>query len=195
VTDPLELARDLAELRADVDHLIALVDPDPSAALAVVPAPRARTNVARAWHTLTATEAADAWQALTGWVDWLRDRYQLDETIPGCWYRHGPLVDELDALRAAWCAAYLDPNARPTDAGVWLDQLDRTLIRIRQWDRYGCAAGTHHDDLPTLDPGALRDRLDYLHRDVESRAPHHDTARNQSEGAPHGDIRGDPSTL
>jgi hypothetical protein len=124
-----------------------------------------------AWHTLTSRETGHAWDALTEWVDWLLDRYSLDDTIPVCWYRHGAMTDELDALRGAWVAAYLDPNAKPIDAAFWHDLLDRTLTRLRSWDRYGCSSGTHHDDTPTpADPAARQARTDHLHRDIDSRA-------------------------
>jgi hypothetical protein len=123
------------------------------------------------WHSLTGAEAAAAWTALTTWVDWLTARYQLDDTLPACWYTHGAIVDELDALRAAWTGAYLNPNAAADAAASWLELLARTAARIRDWDRYGCAAGTHQPDAPpSPDPAPRERRHEYLHSDVEARA-------------------------
>jgi hypothetical protein len=167
MTDLHQLVKDLTHLQEDVDYLTALVEPDLSQAAAgagIVPAATAR-GTANVWHALTSREAGHAWDTLTGWVDWLADRYALEDTLPGCWYRHGAMVDELDALRAAWTAAYLDPQARPNDAAFWHELLDR-------WDRYGCAAGTHHDDEPgtVADPATHQSRADYLRADVDARA-------------------------
>jgi hypothetical protein len=121
-------------------------------------------------------------------VDWLVDRYSLDDTLAGCWYRHGAIVDELDALRASWTAAYLDPAARPTDSAYWFDLLHRTLDRIRDWDRYGCAAGTHHDDSsPSSEPREARQSRDqFVFADVNARAEarRHQAARHsESSGS------------
>lgn len=158
MTDLRQLTADLTELREDVDYLLVLLEhnlagptiPEGSRqSTSPATTARPRAGSAHVWHTLTAGEAAHAWETLTGWVDWLTDRYSLDDTIPDCWYQHGPMVDELDALRVAWTAAYLDPAAQPTEAGLWLDRLQRTLERLRAWDRYGCAAGTHHDEITT----------------------------------------------
>jgi hypothetical protein len=180
VTDHSEPDVDLAKLRGDIDFLLVLLEPTLTAGLpAAAAAPTTlgaagppRPGLAHVWRTLTASEAARAWQTLTGWVDWLSDRYRLDDTIPSCWYRHDAMVDELDALRAAWTAAYLDPAARPAEAGLWLDQLDRTLERIRDWDRYGCVAGTHHHD--TAAPGELthddQSREEFLFAEINTRA-------------------------
>lgn len=183
MTDLRQLAEQVVQLRDAVDYLTAVLEPDltsvpnPGAANTAPPRPRLvpatgpRPYTAHVWHTLTATEAAAAWTALTRWVDWLIDRYRLDEAIPDCWYRHGAIVDELDALRAAWTAAYLDPQARPVDASIWHELFDHLLIRIRTWDRYGCAAGTHRDDITTAtDSTSHGGREDYQRDDIDVRA-------------------------
>jgi hypothetical protein len=175
VTDLRQLTHELDQLREEVDYLITLLEPDLGVLAGIPPgstvpgpgAAPARTGRANAWHTLTPREAGHAWDALTEWVDWLLDRYFLEDTIPGCWYRHGAMTDELDALRAAWVAAYIDPHARHIDAAYWHDLLDRALTRLRNWDRYGCASGTHHNDTPTpSDPTSRQTRIDHLHTDI-----------------------------
>lgn len=55
-----------------------------------------------AWRYLDTDEAARLWDEVTDWVWWLRDRYELGERIPRCWYRHGPVVEEFTALMAGW---------------------------------------------------------------------------------------------
>jgi hypothetical protein len=180
MTDLRQLADDLDQLREDVDYLTTLLEPDlddatgtpPTRTVAGPGAPKAGSSKAYVWHTLTTGEAGGAWDTLTGWVDWLIDRYVLEDTIPACWYRHGAMTDELDALRAAWTAAYLDPNPRPIDAAFWHDLLDRTLTRLRTWDRYGCSAGTHHDDTSTSNAASRQARDDHLHADIAARARH-----------------------
>jgi hypothetical protein len=179
VTDLLQITVDLEQLREEVDYLISLLEPDldpatgallgqPVSGLGASPGRAGRAN---AWHTLTTREAGHAWDALTEWVDWLLDRYGLDDTIPDCWYQHGAMTDELDALHAAWIAAYLDDHARPIDAAFWHDLLDRALTRLRNWDRYGCNTGTHHDDTPApSDPVARQARTDYLQTEINARS-------------------------
>ena len=54
------------------------------------------------WPALTPDQADLHLQALTAWVDWISDRYQLDHrTIPACWPAHGALVEELTALSSS----------------------------------------------------------------------------------------------
>jgi len=119
---------------------------------------------------LTGEEAALAWATLIGWVDWLANRYGLAETLPGCWYRHGALVEELTALRSGWHAAYTDPRARPSEPALWHDLLARSLTRIRDWDRQGGAAGTHRDDQPLpVEPEVLADRAEHVRDDLADR--------------------------
>jgi hypothetical protein len=126
------------------------------------------------WAALDATHAAEQWSLLVDWCDWLRDRYQLQEQLPACWYAHGPLVEEVSALRTAWVGAYLDPQARLDEPARWHEQLHSTLERLRDWDRLGCADGTHRSDQP------LHDDTDHSHRE---RTIHADlAAREQHEG-------------
>ncbi|HWA66464.1 MAG TPA: hypothetical protein VG899_08865 [Mycobacteriales bacterium] len=185
MTDLERLAADLAELREDVDYLASIVEPGlvaapPNSAPAPPPLPSveggveaqaSRAGIAHVWHTLAPDEADLASAALAKWVDWLSARYTLDDTIPTCWYRHGAMVDELDALRAAWTAAYLDPHARPIDATYWLESLDRAVMRLHIWDRYGCTAGTHQDDTTGATRSASGSRASHLNTDIDTRLP------------------------
>lgn len=125
------------------------------------------------WAALDSVHAAEQWGLLTDWTDWLRDRYQLHETVPACWYAHGPIVEELSALRSAWAGTYLDPNARAGDGSAWHALLDSALQRIRGWDRSGCADGNHRQTPP------LPDDTDHHHREQTIQT---DLARRTIEG-------------
>lgn len=126
------------------------------------------------WQSLEAGQARTAWAELIGFVDWLVERYRLEESVPPCWYRHGALVEELSALRLAWLGAYTAGLCKPTDAAVWHDLLARVRVRvrIRDWDRQGCAGGTHRADVALpLPPGALTARADHVPADLAERSP------------------------
>jgi hypothetical protein len=120
--------------------------------------PRVATSPVN-WAHLDVEDASEQWSLLVEWTDWLRDRYQVHERVPACWYSHGPLVEELSALRTAWVAAFLGPEAGLDDPLHWHEQLDRSLDRIRSWDRAGCADGVHRADQ------ALADDTDHSHRE------------------------------
>jgi hypothetical protein len=124
------------------------------------------------WAALDVREAAEQWSLLVDWTDWLRNRYQLHERLPSCWYAHGPLTEELSSLRSAWIGAYLDPQARLDDPARWHELLERTLERIRDWDRGGCRDGTHRPDQ------LLGEGTDHSHRE---RTIHADLARREGE--------------
>ena len=44
--------------------------------------------------------AATLLTGLREWIDWYNTRYGVAAAsrIPGCWYRHGPVVEELTAV-------------------------------------------------------------------------------------------------
>ncbi|MGX1778377.1 hypothetical protein ACWIGW_40160 [Nocardia brasiliensis] len=58
------------------------------------------------WRHLASEEAAALWRELIDWVDWLRNTYQLGSRVPGCWFQHDCVREELTALMAAHTAAY-----------------------------------------------------------------------------------------
>lgn len=95
------------------------------------------------WNALDPPGAAEQLQDPRHWTLWLTARYDLTETVPACWPHHDPILEELSALRAAWHGAYTDPAARPFDGVGFHDALERTLARIREWDRAACARGQH----------------------------------------------------
>lgn len=110
------------------------------------------------WVNLNAQEAAREWEALRQWVAGvLVPRHPHVTTgggnrqLPSCWYRHPGLVEELSALRIAWCHAYLDGAALPTAAMEWHDKwLPGVVGRIPQ-HAPRCSGG-HDDDEPLGDP-------------------------------------------
>ena len=159
--EPPTLEEQLARLREDVDLLL-LTRTDGT--------PRAAT-VDTSWQAMTAARAAEAWTALVEWVDALVDRYALDETVPVCWYSHGAMLEELDALHRAWLGAYTGRGGHASDRAAWHELLARTLARLREWNRHGCAAGTHRPDDPlTPTESQCTARAAYVHADLQSRA-------------------------
>lgn len=131
------------------------------------------------WGSLDRDQAREQWDRIAEFADWLVERYGIAETLPACWYRHPPLLEELSALHAAWLGAYVDPNAA-ADAGIaWHDSLGRVLQRVHEWDRTGCAGGTHRDDVPLPSTARQREeRLRFIADDVDARhePPSDDTA-------------------
>ncbi|GAA3952075.1 hypothetical protein [Actinoplanes auranticolor] len=97
------------------------------------------------WNELDRDAAALVWAWLIDWVDAAVERYQLAEELPACWYRHGPLIEELTALAAAWHLAYDD--TAPADAPLlWHERFARARTRLRDWDDYTrCRNGNHID--------------------------------------------------
>jgi len=86
------------------------------------------------WQSISEDEALEQWRHLAAWVGWLRGRYPIAEQLPGCWWRHSELVEELTAVWLAWHGAYTDPRGHP---GAPVDFHDRVLPsflgRVRRW--------------------------------------------------------------
>lgn len=122
------------------------------------------------WSALDVPQAAEQWGLLVDWVDWMRERYSIQEKVPACWYAHPPMLEELSALRSAWVGAYLDPQARAGDGSAWHDLLDRTLYRLKACDRTGCADGQHRPDQTAPDTTDHSHRERAIHADLAHRA-------------------------
>jgi len=93
------------------------------------------------WRELTDSEAAEYWRALRSWVEWFATRYNIPVSIvPDCWWRHGPLVEELSALHAAHVAAF-----DPSDSGFgpigWHERLAIAIPRLNRSYGGGCNNG------------------------------------------------------
>lgn len=124
------------------------------------------------WSALGPLGAEMLWQRLGPWVGWLRGRYPIAEQLPGCWWRHPELVEEITALHLAWRAAYSDPAASLTDPIDWHQHyLPAFLARIRGWGVH--CTDTHRDRPAALyaehgvdDPAAY---AAYTAADVEAR--------------------------
>ncbi|MEV0246864.1 hypothetical protein AB0H76_09785 [Nocardia sp. NPDC050712] len=128
------------------------------------------------WRELDRPGAARLWRELTEWVDWLRETYQLGSRVPGCWYRHTSVREELTALMAAHYAAYYcdcDNPELPTEEPIaWHTQwLWPTVERlVRNSDFSGCRPGLCRF---TAQPQPTLDGLDdYIHADLDERDNH-----------------------
>lgn len=106
------------------------------------------------WRALDPVACEFAFDELVGWVDWLVGRYDIADQLPACWANHGWAVEELSALYFSWLSAYEDPESRAEAALDWHESFERARERVRDWDRYGCTAGTHRSGPSHLD--ALR---------------------------------------
>jgi hypothetical protein len=110
------------------------------------------------WRDISDEDAAIEGKELHEWVSWLVPRYQLPASaVPRCWFRHGPFIEELSALRTSWMLAYITPG-RSGQVGVdWHIHLANALVRMRMWNGIvsgPCAGGKNHSDkLMFTDPG------------------------------------------
>jgi hypothetical protein len=99
------------------------------------------------WRQLDAATERSELNRLGEWVTWLNARYCLDyKVIPECWPLHGPLVEELSALRSFWEGCYQDDSA-PSDPVSFHRELDAATRRLREWNsRSGCSRTAHRSD-------------------------------------------------
>lgn len=96
------------------------------------------------WRSVSEVDAPQKWRKLFGFVQWLVVRYQLPQNeIPQCWYRHGPLTEELSALHGAHVVCF-DQTQIATAATDWHRVLFETRMRLREWAAAtNCQANDH----------------------------------------------------
>lgn len=164
-----EVAAEVALLRVDVDDLSAAV-------MQLAADEERRVGPSRwSWRHADHASAAQLWEELSDFVDWLVGRYQLTTeaaTVPPCWYRHPVAVEELTALMAAWRVAYHGPSAPRDDLVAWHDRwlwpcLDRLPARAA-WR--GCVEARAHRE-PTLRRWTVDPAMaEFLAEDLRPRA-------------------------
>jgi hypothetical protein len=112
----------------------------------------AHTQMRRPWHMLTAVQAERRWLELRAWVNWFVVRNNIGpKDIPDCWYLHGGLVDELEALRWAWLDTN-KPDSKGTDPTWWREALHRARTRWSLFNPNGCAT-SHTETRPRVTAG------------------------------------------
>jgi hypothetical protein len=81
---------------------------------------------------------------LVSWMGRVYLRYaDAARTLPACWLWHPEVVEELVWLRAAWLAAYHNPDAVISQAADWHDRLRPGVVR-RVKDYAGLCSVENH---------------------------------------------------
>jgi uncharacterized small protein (DUF1192 family) len=125
---------------------------------------------------LTENEPVDL-AVLAEWVDSLMARYAATgDWLRPCWWRHGFVVEELAALRAAWLGVFdSSESVDPTAGTRWHDEAERCRERIRRTISVGpgCSALSHKPEEPATEDAiwaeemaALRNRPNGLEAEV-----------------------------
>ncbi|MGH3366725.1 MAG: hypothetical protein ACRDOY_05945 [Nocardioidaceae bacterium] len=129
-------------------------------------------------RAMTAERRRTVLADLADWLNWLHGRYPVAEAIPGCWWRHPEVVEELLALRAAWGSAYEDPQAPPQAAADWHDRLlPGALARIPRWGIKTCLNGGRHVERPAAAYGrAIDDQTAFEAAIDQAEGPHEPAA-------------------
>ena len=110
------------------------------------------------WRHLSPEQANAEWTALREWVEWFTVRYNVAvSVVPGCWWKHGALVEELSALHVAHLAAFDDSD---TGLGpiVWHERLALARTRL-QHAGAGCSSG--HFELKPRSWDAVTDEAEW----------------------------------
>lgn len=130
----------------------------------------AQRALRRPWHMLTAEQAEKRWLELRDWVDWFVVRNNIGpKDIPDCWYLHGGMVDELEALRWAWIETNR-PESKGTDPIWWREALHRARPRWPLFNPNGCAT-SHSETKPRAVGGPEQNRvwMDFLAEELADR--------------------------
>lgn len=123
------------------------------------------------WYTLPNATAAEEWERLRRWVEWVTVRYNVPQTvIPVCWYQHSALVEELSALHTAHRAMFDRSDAGLGPIG-WHERFAIALPRLAKAYGGGCNNG-HQTSKPRTwpTPGADWDAWTsqaHAHRDTQ----------------------------
>lgn len=149
------------------------------------------------WRYLDQVEAADLWNELIPWVEYLRARYDLGSRhILGCWFRHHPLVEELTAAMYAHREVYqlLKKNVYHGGLSAWHYQVLWPLIgRLNKITSFDDCRNGECGYRPAPSPIA-DDVAEYIAADVDGRAEHIESNEPHME-QPEGVQPPSPSTL
>jgi hypothetical protein len=99
------------------------------------------------WYDVDGEQAAAMLVDLARWVYDVLSHYRTAmQQFSDCWRRHPSVVEGLLALRSAWCAAYRDPEARPTAAVDWHIRQLPGVVELLRDELRGCSELNHGPD-------------------------------------------------
>ncbi|MFB8314681.1 hypothetical protein ACFC5T_40185 [Streptomyces sp. NPDC055961] len=98
------------------------------------------------WAAMEPADRRQRLRELAEWVDWLRDTFELHNSIPACWYQHPPVIEHLTALYVGWVRTYAGPDEPGRELGEadWIHTLHALTPRLSL-----PACATSHQPAPT----------------------------------------------
>ena len=113
------------------------------------------------WRELSDDQARQVWIDLRSWVEWFTLRYEISVSeVPNCWWKHGRLVEELSAMRAAHHALFSAEDAGLGPIG-WHERLVIARSRLKDASSgLGCVSG-HTPTRPVRDWSTVNDSADW----------------------------------
>lgn len=145
-----ELARQVAGLAAVGTQVSALADRVAELAAGRVGAGGDGEEEATgqvSWFDAEGEQAAAMLVDVAQWVYGVLTHYRtVMQHLSDCWRRHPSAVEGLLALRAAWCAAYRDPEAKPTAAVDWHIRQLPGVVELLRDELRGCSELNHGPD-------------------------------------------------
>ena len=150
------------------------------------------------WRELDQDQAAKLWAELADWVAWFRERYELASLILPCWFRHGPVVEELTAAMASHRVAYESTGSPYSfSPATWHYQVYAPLLgRLKTYKESSCTnTECGHRPLPIV---TAPDLAEFIASDVAARPEQTATSVQVSTpDSPDGDVPGsvDPARM
>ena len=168
-----------------VEHVLGLVRKEVAKLVQAKAQTDADAELRQPWDTLSAEHAEKRWLDLAAWVQWFVARNNIgSKEIPDCWYLHGGLVDELEALRWAWNALN-KPDGKGTEPLAWREAMNRARARWPMFNPNGCTST--HSQTRSRALGNESDWRDFLAEELADRPAdrtEHVSSRSQARPGP-----------
>ena len=114
------------------------------------------------WRYLDPYERVALFTELRDWVDWMTERYQVRTIVRPCWFKHGPVVEELTGLYVSWRSTFKEqPRAYNDEITAFHDRWFWPLMRrIEERKFFSSCDGRQHKESTLNMPATNMDEFE-----------------------------------